>query len=265
MRDAGFKLALLAIAIIAFALSLSTLAAAQLTAQQSAGKQLYLEGTSPSGKPFEAILSDGSTHVPARLMPCGSCHGADGRGRPEGGVVPSDITWDSLTRPYRSEAALGRNRPAYTAYSLRRAITLAVDSSGHRLGVTMPRYRISPRDLGNLVEYLKLLDHEPEPGLTADTIRVGAILPTYAASAPDNIGAVLQAYFDELSRQGGIYNRKIELVSLAASGTPAEVAAQARKFAHEKNIFAMLAPLSPGADREFAEFLDQFEVPTVVT
>jgi len=67
---------------------------AQLSPAQAAGKQIYMEGVSPSGQEMEAILGEGSTRVPASLMPCASCHGSDGKGRPEGGVAPSEITWE---------------------------------------------------------------------------------------------------------------------------------------------------------------------------
>src|SRR5580765_7972408 len=78
-------------------------AEAQLTPAQTAGKQIYNEGTSPSGRPIEAVLGEGSTRVPGKLMLCASCHGFDGKGRPEGGVTPSIVTWDALFAPLRSK------------------------------------------------------------------------------------------------------------------------------------------------------------------
>src|SRR5690348_16610398 len=100
---------------------------AQLTPAQERGKHIYSTGRGSQRQQGEAVLGDGSTRVPARLMPCGTCHGVDGLGRPEGGVVPSNITWDVLVQPLRSDKALARTRPAYTLPSLRRAINDAVD------------------------------------------------------------------------------------------------------------------------------------------
>src|SRR5512135_402106 len=71
---------------------------AQTAPSVEAGKLIFTKGESPSQSPLEAVLGKGSTMVPGTLMPCASCHGADGRGRPEGGVTPSDITWSVLTR-----------------------------------------------------------------------------------------------------------------------------------------------------------------------
>ena len=72
----------------------------QLTASEKRGKLIYLLGTSPSGKEITCYLGDASTEVPATAMLCANCHGFDGRGNPEGGVVPSDITWQALTKSY---------------------------------------------------------------------------------------------------------------------------------------------------------------------
>ena len=77
----------------------------------------------------------------------------------------------------------------------------------------MPRYRLSPKDLDSLIQYLRVLDKDVDPGLTGSTIRLGAIVPVdgpLAFSGRSSI-ALLQAYFDELNQQGGIYGRKIEL------------------------------------------------------
>ena len=263
MRDLVLKTVSILAGLCAGCLWCALPALAQLTPQQAAGKQLYLHGTSPSGAPFEAILGDGSTRVPARLMPCASCHGSDGRGRPEGGVVPSDITWDVLTRSLRRNDS--RLRPAYSLDSLRRAITDAVDPSGNRLGATMPRHSVAPGDLNNLVEYLKLLGNEPEPGVTADRVRIGAILPAEdPAGKNDNLVSVLQAYVSELNEQDGIYNRKIDLVTFRATGTTAEVARAAREFVQREQVFALLGYLPPPLGQDLAPVLEQLDLPAVL-
>ena len=153
------------------------LVVAQLTPAQAAGKRIYKDGVSPSTRMIEAVLGDGSTRVPARLMPCASCHGSDGQGRPEGSVVPSTITWNVLALPVKKTSALSRQRLAYDQTSLGRAITQGVDSARHRLGSAMPRYRLSPRDLDSLIQYLRVLDKDVDPGLTGSTIRLGVIVP----------------------------------------------------------------------------------------
>jgi ABC-type branched-subunit amino acid transport system substrate-binding protein len=239
--------------------------AAQLTPAQAAGKQIYNEGTSPSGQPIKAVLGEGSTRVPGKLMLCASCHGFDGKGRPEGGVTPSTVTWDALMAALRSKDALGHRRPAYNLLTLRRAITHGVDPVGKALGVTMPRYQMSPRDLNNLIEYLKVLGKESEPGLTATSIRLGTIVPAggpFAAAGQHSV-ALLKAYFAELNQQGGIYGRRLELLVLQASGTPEEVARQAEEFVRKSNLFAMAGILAPGAETGLADLMERLGVPTI--
>src|SRR5690348_15334720 len=119
-----------------FCLFLSSLMGAQLTPQQAIGKQIFTEGASPSTPPIEAILGGGTSRIPGRLMPCASCHGADGQGRPEGGITPSNITWDVLERVLTSSDPLARRRPAYDDAALRHAIRGGVDPAGSELVLT---------------------------------------------------------------------------------------------------------------------------------
>lgn len=240
---------------------------AQLTPRQAAGKKIYTEGVSPSNAVIEAILGDGSTRVPARLMPCASCHGPDGKGRPEGGVVPSDITWETLTRPLWSANRLDRRRPEYDEKSLRRSITDAVDSAGTELGITMPHFSMLPADLDSLVDYLKLLGRQPAPGVEEESIRVATMIPAGGPLAPlgHSFAALLRAWLDELNQQGGIYGRRIDLQIIEVSGTPDRIAAQARDFLRENRIFAVIGVLAPGAEKDLIDLLEKEGVPVVST
>ena len=85
--------------------------AAELTPQEQRGRQIYRDGASPSGGEIVALLGDANIELPASSVPCASCHGRDGRGRPEGGVAPSDLRWESLTRPYGVTHPGGRTHP----------------------------------------------------------------------------------------------------------------------------------------------------------
>lgn len=238
---------------------------AQTTPSAEAGKLIFTKGESPSQSPLEAVLGEGSTTVPGNLMPCASCHGADGRGRPEGGITPSDITWNVLMRPDRGDGSLARHRPAYDAVSLRTALRKGIDPAGNELGVTMPRYNISDSDLDSLIAYLKRLGAASDPGLTPTTLRAGTVVPATGpmAAAGDGVAALLRAYFDELNQQGGIYGRKIELEVLRAGGTPEETASQVCDFVRDRQIFALVGILAPGAEREVNECLEQADIPAI--
>src|SRR6185295_4301830 len=103
--------------------------------QLERGRQIYNEGTSPSGGEIIAVMSDAGVEVPASAVPCGGCHGRDGKGRPEGGVAPSDLTWTALTKPYGITHPSGRKHPPYDVKLLKRAIALGLDPAGNTLQV----------------------------------------------------------------------------------------------------------------------------------
>ena len=107
------------------------LQAAELTPQEMRGKRIYAEGESVAGTPLTALVARGSSPLPASIVPCGGCHGADGRGRPEGGVVPPDITWSSLTGSYGHEHDFGRSHQAFDDASFARAVVKGLDPAGN--------------------------------------------------------------------------------------------------------------------------------------
>lgn len=266
-ENGGLQRSRRAVWLVAAALWL--MAAGALSAQDAGdadiGKQIYTKGESGSKTPVEAVLAGGTTRIPASLMPCASCHGADGQGRPEGGVTPSNITWDILSAPLTSSDPLARNRPAYDMKSLRRAIAEGVDPAGNELGTAMPRFSMSAQDLDSLVDYLKRLGHELDPGVTKTTIRIGTIVPASGpmAASGQNFGALLRAYFADLNQQGGIYGRSVEFELLSVSGSKAEIVQQAENFVRSKNIFALAGILSPGAERGVEDAMQKAGVPVI--
>ncbi len=239
--------------------------AAQLSPKQAGGKQIYTQGIGRSARPIEAVLGGGSSRIPGRLMPCTSCHGPDGQGRPEGGVTPSNIRWDMLVRPLTSGERLARQRPAYDLTSVRRAISEGVDPAGNELGLTMPRFVMSQYDMDSLIAYLHLLGKEADPGLENDSIRIGTVIPEDGAMAAtgSSFAGLLQAYFDDMNRQGGIYGRKIEFSILRATGNPYEVAALASSFVSSKRIFALVGLLPPMTEQAVDDALQRAGVPVI--
>ena len=236
-----------------------------LTPQEKRGKQIYLKGKSSSAQEIVALLGKDNTEVPGPVLACAGCHGRDGRGKPEGGITPSDITWPSLTKPYGIAHAGGRRHPPYTERFLKRAITLGIDPAGNRLHTAMPRYRMSLEDIADLVAYLKRLGNDPDPGLTETVIRVGTILPPRErfAEMGQAIKSTLVAYFDEINRTGGVYNRRIELSFVEASGSPEERINRVRAFLDEREMFALTSGFIAGVDREFAALIEEREIPLI--
>ncbi|HKP14150.1 MAG TPA: c-type cytochrome, partial [Blastocatellia bacterium] len=210
-------------------------ASAPLTAQEKRGKQIYLRATSPTGKPLTAYLGDPPIEVPPSAMTCAGCHGLDGQGKPEGGVVPSNITWESLAKPYGDVTASGRKHPRYTERAIEIAVTKGLDPAGNRLGTAMPRYDIAADDLADLVAYLKRVGTDVDPGVAPASLRLATFIPADGpmAEAGEAVAALLTAYFDEVNSRGGVYNRKLELRVADAGAGASAMLEPARRLAGE--------------------------------
>ena len=241
------------------------LAAASLTIEAQRGQHIYRQGSSPSGSEIVAVLDASGHGVPATILPCVHCHGYDGRGKPEGGVTPANITWQQLTKPYGSTHPGGRQRPPYTVALLKRAITMGLDASGQRLHVAMPRYQLSQDDMADLVAYLQQLDQLLEPGVTETMIRLGTVLPPpgLLPEMSQAIRAALTAYVDDINAQGGIYHRQIELHFDAAPETPEARPQALRVFLAASQVFALLGSFLAGAEAASATLVAEQEVPLV--
>ena len=72
------------------------LARSDLSRQEDEGRALFLTGQIAAPPPF-ALVGAGDVRILATAVPCASCHGHDGRGRAERGIVPPNITWSALS------------------------------------------------------------------------------------------------------------------------------------------------------------------------
>ena len=236
---------------------------AQLTDSERRGKQLFLRGVSSSGREITGRI--GEIDVPAATATCAGCHGMRGEGKTEGGVTAGSLTWSSLVKPYGHTHTTGRDHGPFNESSFIRAVVNGIDSSGNNLLVAMPRYKLSPEDMADLIAYLKRIDSDLDPGLSEDSITVGLVLPSSGAFA--DVGAamkdVFNAYFDNVNNRGGIFNRRIEMrIADAGTGGPATATA-AHDFVRKEQIFAFVGGLSAGADPQIAEFARKEELPFI--
>jgi ABC-type branched-subunit amino acid transport system substrate-binding protein len=236
--------------------------AGDFTAQEQRGRQLYREGG--YGTNITATLGQESLSLPATKVPCASCHGPDGLGRPEAGVVPSDITWANLTKPYGLRHDNGRSHPSYTADSIIRAVTSGVDPAGNILDRAMPRYTLDGTTAEDLVAYLKRLGSDDDRGVGATEIAVAAVVPGSGqlAGIGSVVGRLLSAHFDRINRDGGIYNRQIVLKAAAFDSSRSAVDALQRLMS-ETEVFAVVAPVVFGQDAALAEFSERAALPVV--
>jgi ABC-type branched-subunit amino acid transport system substrate-binding protein len=236
-----------------------------LTAEQKRGKHIYLYGANLKGQEITAFQGNPETDVPGPILACVNCHGYDGRGKPEGGVIPSDVTWETLTKPYGVTHEGGRKHPPYDEESMARAITMLVDPAGNRLHLAMPRYEMSGDDLSDLVAYMKLLGSERDPGLADDAITLGTVVPDagQAGEVGNATVAVLDAFFKDLNEAGGLYNRKIQLRVARLNPADRDGRAKLERFVEEQQVFALVAPFIAGADKEFVALMEEKEVPSI--
>lgn len=201
-------------------------AAETLSDSERLGRELFMTGRIGGSAPT-ALAGPGNVSVGAAAVPCASCHGRDGRGRPEGGIVPPDITWASLSRPSTTPE---RSRGAYDDIGLIRAIAMGIGANGARLDPVMPRFQLSQADAAALLAWLHRLGDVPEPGLDDRTIVLAVGPPA---------GTPLTSYIDTINLQGGIFGRRLEArMSESAAGDSVFATIAADIAGHESETIA---------------------------
>lgn len=232
-----------------------------LTPAERRGRALYLRGESSSKQPLMALV--GELEVPASTLNCAGCHGRRGEGKTEGGVTAGNLTWSNLTKPYGHTHPSGRKHGPFNESSFTTAVVRGVDPAGNDLAVAMPRYRISIEDMNDLIAYIKHLEIDRDPGLTAESIDVGVPLPTNPALAETGnaIRQVISAYFEDLNARGGIYNRKIK-PHFTETGA-ADLSTALRNLTSQNQIFAFIGGISAGADKQIATLAREEEIPFI--
>lgn len=124
---------------------------------ESNGERIYFTGRSRSGEVVPEML--GMHQMQPGMMACVNCHGPEGRGGTVtmmmGTFEAPDIRYSTLTEAEHEDD--NEAHPAYTEESIKQVITQGFDPAGEPLDWPMPRWRMSERDLDDLVEYLKSL------------------------------------------------------------------------------------------------------------
>ena len=247
------------------ALLFAPLAAAEPTTAQSWGKQIYFEGTSPTGGEITAIVGSEGVSLPASAVPCASCHGSDGLGRREGGVIPPDIRWSELTKVYGHVHEDGRKHAAFDENNLARLIRTGMDPDNNRLDTSMPLYALSVEDMDSLVAYMKYLEHDWDPGISKDAIQVGTLLPLQGQQGAlgQAMAQVMLAYFKEVNKRGGIFGRKLELLAIPYGSSAEDTLDSLRKAFDREGVFALVGAYTIGMDEPLLELLREEQMPMV--
>lgn len=240
--------------------------ASELSSSEARGKRIYAEGESDSGRIITARLPRNHTPVPAAIVPCAGCHGSDGRGRAQKFAIatPPDITWGNLTQR-DGHHHVQRVHPTFDEAAVALAVRRGVDPAGNTLHATMPRYEMSEEDMADLIAYLKCIESELDPGLSASQIRLGTLLPTAGplAGVGRAMSDVLAAYFEDVNAAGGINGRKLVLVLGAYGATDDPPIWRARELLMSEPIFALVSGYAVGFEAELAALVQERHVPLV--
>ena len=228
------------------------------------GRHLFINGERLNGEALSANVGSASFSIPATALPCVNCHGRDGRGQAEGGVIPSNITWRNLTKEYGGTTSVGRQYKAYDVTSMLTAITEGVDSAGNRLDSSMPRFAISKRDAHDLVAYLKIIADDFDPGVSPDKLVLGSLQPLNQIStdAANAMVSVIQARFNEVNQQGGIYGRQLQL-KVQRYEDRLSFIDEATKITGDDQVFALINAFSASADASLSELADEAGLPSI--
>jgi ABC-type branched-subunit amino acid transport system substrate-binding protein len=237
----------------------------ELTEAQQRGKQIYFEGVSPRGTEITAVVGDEAALLPGSTMPCSSCHGSDGLGRPEGGVIPLDIRWSELVKTYGHVHHDGRRHPAFDDDSFIRSMIAGVDPANNPIDRSMPMYQMSGEDMADLVAYMKVLEYDLDPGVGDDTVKVATLLPLSgpAGETGEAMRQVMEGYFADVNKNGGVFGRKIELLSVPTGPTPEDSLETLREAFREESVLALVGGYTIGLDTQLLTFLRSDNVPLI--
>ena len=104
-------------------------------------------------------------------------------------------------------------------------------------------------------------------GVTDTEIRIGSLLPLTGPAAPWGIPLAqgMQAYYDYINGQGGMYGRKIRLF-VEDSQYSAPVASEAvRRLVEEDKVFALQANLGTEVESAVYKYLEERGIPDMYT
>ncbi len=229
--------------------------AAPLTPAEQRGRQIYQHGTSAAGRAITAVIGQGeTTEIAASALPCGSCHGPEGRGVPEGTIEPADIRWQTLANILVTK---GRRRLRYDDALVARALRTGRDAGDQPLSPIMPRYRMDDADLADLTAWLHRLGEQAQPGLDDTSLTITTLIPLQGAGAAigEATRTTLESVFAEVNARGGVHGRQLKLRAI-------EAAAGSEVLAGEE-IFAVLGASFAEPDSGIAAIVDRERIPLV--
>jgi branched-chain amino acid transport system substrate-binding protein len=101
------------------------------------------------------------------------------------------------------------------------------------------------------------------PGITADSIKLGAHFPLTGVAAPgySEIPTGAQAYFDYVNKNGGVYDRQIEYIYKDDAYNPTNTSQVVNQLVLEDEVFAIVGGLGTPTHSAVLDFLNSEGVP----
>jgi len=266
-----------------------------------AGERLYRTGIGADGAPVTAV-TQGDIAIDGSQLTCVSCHRPSGMGTSEGGTYVPPITAGHLfnereitvetrndrfkeyykdlqSEQFYQDVMRSRQRPAYDAETLARAVTEGVDAAGKPLNPVMPRYRLSERDARDLVAYLQTLSDDYSPGVGEERIQFATIVTdghdeALQSAFIDTVQAYVEWVNKDLQKQiatpgfSPFYRSEFsdsyrywDLDVWRLSGPPESWGEQLRAYYEAQPPFAVISGLVDGRFDPIAQFCDHEELP----
>jgi len=262
--------------------------AASSSADEEAGKRIYLEGMLPSGEPLRGRLDNGVV-LSGSDAACVACHRRSGLGGGEGQNTVRPIAGRLLfeSPPVRNKPrpvspfSVVKPRPEYTLAALARALHSGAAPGGRMLDALMPRFELRDEEVMQLSLYLKRLGPSTAPGVTDSEIHFATVVAPDAAPAQEAaMLAVLRAFFadknagtrqEQRRREIGrnvvgseqMYRgyRDWQLHVWKLDGPQESWPAQLERHYRRQPVFAILSGIGAGDWRPMHEFCEENEIP----
>lgn len=249
--------------LLCLAPSVAAVHAADLTADEERGREIYFTGQSPSGAEITAYFGADRIAIPGVTSTCASCHGHDGTGRPESGVVPANITWKYLTKSYGHLHPSGLEHPPFDESSLKDYLRYGDYPGGERGDPAMPLYDMSDQDLKDLLAFMNRLGGNISPGVRDHSIRIGTLLPLSGplASMGTAMRAILAAYLSKLNQEGGIHGRRLELVVLDSAAERHPGSGPLEDWLAQEDPFVLVSPFAPALEADLQAVCEKNALP----
>jgi ABC-type branched-subunit amino acid transport system substrate-binding protein len=235
-----------------------------LTDKELLGRKIYREGADGSQNEITVTLGDTADSISATAFACANCHGLEGEGKQEGGLIIPTI---SSQRLFAHSYFNTSSKQVYGEGTLIRVISKGTDSNNKSLSAAMPRYRLADDQAQALIAYLKRLGTvvDVDSGITASEIRLGTLLPLTGPLAATGkvLEATLQSCIAELNRQGPLYGRQLTLTVLDSGETAENMPAAVQHLISAVKPFALVSGYFPEITSEIHELLVKENLPVI--